>query len=202
MIAILPVPAAAQGGGPDKHDTHGQQDRRGRQSRRVLTFLAGGAAGLVAHEAGHLAAGLAFGADPGFRRLDYGFIPFFAVTHEPVSRRREYIISASGFFAQHLANEWLVRPSDSAFTKGWLTFNLAASAVYTVAAIGRVGPPERDTRGMALHAGPDGIPEPVVGVLVLAPAALDAVRYLRDDPGWARWSSRALKAGLVLLAIR
>ena len=191
------------------------QDERGaapaRPIKRALTFLGGGAAGLVVHEAGHVATGLALGADPGFRRLDYGVIPFFAVTHDTVSRGREFAISASGFLAQHAANEWLLRRDDAGrglraqsapFKKGWLTFNLATSAVYTVAALAETGPPERDTRGIAVSAGDDGVPEPVVGVLILAPAVLDGVRYFRDDPAWARWSSRAVKAGLLLLAIR
>jgi hypothetical protein len=174
----------------------------------VLRFLAGGFTGLIVHEAGHVVTGLALGADPGFERLDYGVIPFFAVTHEPVSRGREFVISASGFLAQHGANEWLLshgpplRASSSAFRKGWLAFNLATSAVYTVAAFGKTGPPERDTRGIAISAGEAGVPEPVVGVFILVPAALDAVRYAYDDPAWARWTSRAVKAGLLLLAVR
>ncbi|MEX2272285.1 MAG: hypothetical protein WD690_12480 [Vicinamibacterales bacterium] len=130
------------------------QNAQGTPAKRVLSFLAGGAAGLVAHEAGHLAAGLALDADPGFKRLDYGIIPFFVVTHDPVSRRREYVIAASGFFVQHAAN------------------------------------------------GRDGVPEPVIGMFVLVPATLDAVRYLKQDPAWARWTSRAVKAGLVLLAVK
>lgn len=179
--------------------------------KRVLRFLGGGAAGLVVHEAGHIATGLAMGANPGFKRLDYGFIPFFAITHDTVSRRGEYIIASSGFHAQHFANELLLRRGssgaglrarDSAFRKGWLTFNLATSAVYTAAALGRFGAPERDTLGMARFAGDDGVPEPAIGVMLLVPAALDGVRYVYDDPAWARWTSRAVKAGLVLLAAR
>ena len=171
----------------------------------MLRFIAGGAAGLVIHEAGHIATGLATGANPGLKRIDYGIIPFFAISHDPVSRRREYVISSSGFHAQHLANEWLVKheaTSKSAFRKGWLTFNLATSAVYAAAAAGTFGPPERDTRGMAISLGPEGVPEPVIGILVIAPAALDGIRYFKGDPKWARWSSRALKAGLLLIALR
>lgn len=180
-------------------------DARAQDAGQVLRFLAGGAAGLVVHEAGHVTAGLVLDAGPGLKRIDYGFIPFFAISHDPVSRRREYLISSSGFHAQHLANEWLIRrdaTSKSAFRKGWLTFNLAASSVYTAAALGRFGPPERDTRGMAVSVGPGGIPEPVIGILIVAPAALDGIRYFRNDPAWARWSSRAVKAGLLLIAIR
>src|SRR5690606_11204808 len=146
--------------------------------------------------------------DPGFKRIDYGVIPFFAITHEPVSREREFFISASGFLAQHAAHEWLLsrgtplRHSSSTFRKGWLTFNLAPSAVYTVAALGEFGPPERDTLGIAQSAGSEGVPEPVVGVMILVPAVLDGVRYAYDDPAWARWTSRAVKAALLLFAVR
>lgn len=186
-----------------------QSEERQDDSRasRVLRFLAGGATGLVVHEAGHVVSGAALGANPGFKRLDYGPIPFFAVTHDPVSRRREYVISSSGFLAQHAASEWLLggpplRPSSSAFRKGWLTFNLATSAVYTAAAFGRFGPPERDTRGMAVSAGGDGVPEPWIGVLILTPAVLDGIRYAAGDPAWARWSSRVAKAAMLLIAFR
>jgi hypothetical protein len=38
--------------------------------------------------------------------------------------------------------------------------------------------------------------------LILVPAVLDGLRYAQDDPAWARWASRAVKAGLVLIAVR
>ena len=208
-LLLLPAHAAAQ---EPAGQAQGKPAEQRRSLKRVLTFLAGGAAGLVVHEAGHIASGAVLGAHPGFTRLDYGVIPFFAVTHDQVSRRREYLISSSGFFAQHIANEWLLsappagaaslRASRAPFRKGWLTFNLAASAVYTAAALGTFGPAERDTRGMAASAGRDGMPEPVVGVLILVPAALDGLRYMKNDPAWARWTSRAVKAGLVLIAVK
>lgn len=204
--ALLALPLVARAQDAPK----GPPDSRDSRASRAATFLAGGAAGLIVHEAGHIAMGIALDANPGFKRLDYGVIPFFAVTHGPVTRRRELLISASGFLAQHAANEWLLMRDESGrglrhqrapFKKGWLTFNLATSAVYTAAALGRFGPPERDTRGIAVSAGEDGMPEPVVGILILAPAVLDGVRYWKDDPAWARWCARALKAGMLLLAL-
>lgn len=174
----------------------------------TLRVLAGGFTGLVAHETGHIITGLIVDAGPGFKRLDYGVIPFFAVTHEPVSRGREFAISVSGFTVQHAVNEWLLsqgpplRDRSRPFLKGWFAFNVATSSLYAVSAFARTGPPERDTRGIAISVGKSGIPEPVVGTFVLVPAVLDGVRYLRDDPAWARWTSRAAKVGLVLLAIR
>ena len=202
LVSLLLVLSVASAGAQDERAGQVGQVKQDRQAKRVLGFLAGGFAGLVAHEGGHVVTGAVQGGDPGFRRLDYGFIPFFTVTHDPVSRRGEYIIASSGFHAQHLANEWLLRSPDTAFKKGWLTFNLATSAVYTVAALGEFGPAARDTLGMANYAGEDGVSERVIGVLILTPAALDAVRYALDDPGWARWTSRAFKAGLLLLAFR
>ncbi len=206
-LLALPTAARAQDAPPEPRDAPASRESR---AAKTATFLAGGAAGLIVHEAGHIAMGLALDANPGFKRLDYGVIPFFAVTHDSVTRRRELLISASGFLAQHAANEWLLmrdasgrglRQQRAPFKKGWLIFNLATSAVYTAAALGRFGPAERDTRGIAISAGDDGVPEPVVGVLILAPAVLDGVRYWKDDPAWARWGSRALKAGMLLLAL-
>lgn len=204
VTLLLPVCAQAQ---EVREVTQARPDK---PVRRTVTFLAGVGTGLVVHEAGHIITGATVGAHPGFKRLDYGVIPFFAVTHDQVSRRREYLISSSGFFTQHVANEWLLWPSDGAslrasrapFRKGWLAFNLATSAVYTAAALGTFGPPERDTRGMAAGAGRDGVPEPVIGVLILVPAALDGLRYMKNDPAWARWASRAVKAGVVLIAVK
>jgi hypothetical protein len=175
--------------------------------RAVLLFLAGGASGLVVHEAGHVMTGLAFDAHPRARRLNYGPIPFFSIQHDTVTRRREFVITSSGFWMQHAGSEWLLtaRPdlkSERApFLKGVLAFNLAASAVYSVAAFGRFGPPERDTRAMAAALGHDGIPEPIVGLMVIAPAALDGYRYLNPGSAWAKWASRGAKIFGVVLTV-
>lgn len=178
------------------------------RARRSLLFLAGAAAGLGVHEAGHVLTSAAAGANPRAVGIDYGGIPFFAIRHDPVSRRQEYVISAAGFWMQYAGSEWLLsaRPQlrrDAApFEKGALAFHAGVSAMYSVAAFGRWGPIERDTRGMAASLGPNGVPEPVVGVLVLGPAALDAYRYFRPDSTWARWASRGAKVLVVALAAR
>lgn len=175
--------------------------------RQTLSFLAGALTGLVAHEAGHVTAGLAFGAHPRARRLDYGPIPFFSIQHDPVSRRKEFVIASAGFWIQHAGSEWLLttRPNlareEAPFLKGLLAFNLGASIVYSAAALGRFGPPERDTRAMAASLGTDGVPEPVVGLLVLGPAVLDGYRYLRPEATWATWTSRGLKIVAGVLTI-
>jgi hypothetical protein len=149
-----------------------------------------------------------FGASPGVKRVDYGGIPFFAITHQPVSRREEFVISSAGFWMQNALDEWVLtrRPSlkdeRAPFVKGVLAFNVLASGAYAMAALTRTGPPERDTRGMAASLGPRGADERAIGALVLAPAVLDVYRYYAPGARWAAWTSRALKAGMVLLVIR
>jgi hypothetical protein len=124
-----------------------------------------------------------------------------------VTRRKEFVISSAGFWMQSGGSEWLLtqRPhlkdQHAPFLKGLLAFNLGTSVFYSVAAFGSLGPPERDTRGMAVSMGKDGVPEPLVGVLVLAPAALDAYRYRHPDARWAIWTSRAVKVASVALTI-
>jgi hypothetical protein len=80
--------------------------------------------------------------------------------------------------------------------KGVFAFNVLASAAYAGAAFARTGPVERDTRGMA-----DALrwKERYVGLLILLPAVLDAVRYYHPEARWAAWGSRAAKVGGVVL---
>ena len=198
LLAVWPAGARAQSAPPASPTG---------KVRRAISFLGGAATGLAAHESGHVLTGLASGAHPGVRRIRYGPLPFFAISHDAVSRRREFVISASGFWMQHAGSEWILttrprlRDEQAPLIKGLLAFNLAASAVYGVAAFGRFGPPERDTRGMAASLGHSGAPEPAIGALILAPAVLDGYRYLRPDARWAAWTSRAVKVALVGLAV-
>jgi hypothetical protein len=198
LIAAIAMPVGAQGSSPASATSRG---------KGTLLFLAGAATGLGLHESGHLISGRAFGAHPRVRRLDYGPIPFFVILHDPVSRKREFIISSAGFWMQHAGSEWLLsarpqlRDEEAPFLKGLLAFNIGASLVYSTAAFGRFGPSERDTRSMAASLGNDGVPEPVIGLLVLAPAALDAYRYRNPDAGWAKWTSRGAKIVMVVLTM-
>ena len=80
-------------------------------------------------------------------------------------------------------------------------FLVGTSFVYTAAAFGRFGPPERDPRGMAASLGHDGVPEPVVGLLWLTPALLDWYRYEHPNARGARWASRSVKVASVLLTL-
>jgi hypothetical protein len=199
LLLALATPAWAQ---PQASST-----ASGSEASHVLVFLAGAATGLVVHESGHVLFSAAFGANPRVRGIKYGPLPFFAIVHDGVTRRQEFVISSAGFWMQHAGSEWLLserprlRDERAPFLKGLLAFNLAASAVYATAGLGRFGPPERDTRGMAVSLGDDGVPEPVVGLLVLGPAVLDGYRYLQPDASWAKWASRSVKIAMVVLTV-
>lgn len=175
--------------------------------KKTVSFLVGGVSGLVVHESGHIVTGAIFDAHPGTKPIRYAGIPFFAVTHEPVSRRKEFVISSAGFWMQHAGSEWLLtarpnlRDESAPFLKGVLAFNIGTSLMYAGAAFGKLGPPERDPRGMANSLGMSGWPEPAVGAMILAPALLDGYRYFRPDQRWAAWASRGVKVALVALTL-
>ena len=175
------------------------------QTIDVVRFFAGAALGLGFHESAHLIADEAFGANPGVRKVSAGFIPFFAITHEPVTPTKEFVISSAGFWAQHVGSEIVLsrhpqlREEHAPVLKGLLAFNVVTSVIYTGAAFARHGPAERDTRGIALSADVD---EPWVGITILAPAVLDAARYYRPHSRLLRWASRAAKVGGTLLIVR
>ena len=169
-------------------------------------FLAGGAVGLAAHEAGHLLFDGIFSANPAIEKVDFHGIPFFAITHDPgLTPRKEFIIDSAGFWVQEATNEILLsrrpnlRRENAPFTKGVFAFNVLASVAYAGAAFARTGPYERDTRGMADAL---GWKEPYVGLLILVPAVLDIVRYYQPDARWATWGSRGAKMFGVVLIFR
>lgn len=171
VFAQQPVPPAAAAPGPD-------------ESRKAAfaKFVAGAAVGAGLHEAGHLAAG--------WKRYD-------------VSRRRAIAATSAGFWAQYLTSETVLtrhphlRSDRSPFLKGVIAFHLVTSAGYTVLAMTQSGPPGRDTLDMSRAI---GVNERWVGALVLAPAVVDAIRYLRPEAQWAKWLSRGIKLGTVALA--
>ena len=169
-------------------------------------FLLGGGVAFVAHESGHLLFDAIFDANPGVKKVSFKGIPFFAITHDAgLSDRQEFVIDSAGFWVQEGTNEWLLhkhpdlRREHEPFLKGAFAFNVIASVVYAGAAFTRSGPAERDTRGMA-----DALnwKEPYVGLLILAPAILDAVRYYKPDAKWAMWGSRGAKITGVLLVFK
>ena len=176
-------------------------------AKKTVSLLAGGVSGLVVHESGHVMSGALFGANPGVKPIHYAGIPFFAITHDSVTRKKEFAISSAGFWMQHAGSEWLLsarpqlRHEAAPFLKGALVFNIATSVMYAGAAIGKIGPPERDPLGMANSLGQKGWPEPAVGALILAPALLDGYRYFKPDQKWAVWTSRGLKAACMALVL-
>lgn len=200
LVLNLGVTAFAQ----DQPDPAGPSDDDTGSS--VLSFLGGAAAGLGAHEAGHLLFGAILEADPSIKAVDFGGIPFFALTHRPgLSPRREFTVSAAGFWMQHATSELVLtrhprlRDEREPFRKGVLAFNVLTSVGYSAAAMAKAGPYERDTRAIsdALE-----ISERWVGVMVLVPAVLDAYRYFKPNSRWATWSSRAMKVGWVMLVLK
>lgn len=198
-VALAALPGAAEAQQEDPRQSVNQ-------TAAFAQLFAGAAVGLAAHEGGHLFFNLIFDADPALSRVEFHGIPFFAITHAPdLPPRQEYTISAAGFWVQHATSEWLLtrtpqlRRQRAPFRKGLLAFNVGASAAYAVAAFGRTGPAERDTRGMAVSA---NISEPWIGALILTPAVLDTWRYLDPDARWPVWLSRAAKVAAVLLVLR
>ena len=172
----------------------------------TVKFLAGGALGLVIHESGHLVFDAIFDASPSIKGINFGPFPFFAITHRSdVSPRREFAISSAGFWMQDVSSEWLLtrhpdlRETHAPVAKGVLAFNVLNSIGYACVAFARAGPFERDSRGMAESIGAD---ERAIGAVILAPAVFDAIRYFKPDAQWAKWASRAVKVGSVLLIVR
>jgi hypothetical protein len=203
-MAFSPITAAAQSSSAGQTLQSPSTDEH-----RVVDsvkFLAGGALGLAMHEGGHLVLDAVFDASPTIKGVRFGPFPFFAITHRSdLSPRREFAISSAGFWMQDLSSEWLLttrpalRDAHAPLAKGVLAFDVLNSAGYAFVAFARAGPFERDTRGMAESAGVD---ERAIGAMVLAPAVLDAIRYFKPEARWAKWASRAAKAGSVLLVIK
>jgi hypothetical protein len=199
-ILMLTHPARAQ-------ETAGAEPQpKTERTTGLVKFLVGAALGLAAHESGHLVLDFAFDAKPRVKRVELGGIPFFAITHRSdLSPRREYAISSAGFWVQESWNEILLtrrpmlRQAHAPLVKGAMAFNILASIGYAAVAFAKTGPVERDTRGMADAVRVD---ERAIAALVLAPALLDGYRYFRPDAAWAKWTSRAAKAGSVALILK
>jgi hypothetical protein len=168
-------------------------------------LIGGAAVGLAFHESAHVVADFASGVAPGVKKVTFGPLPFFAITHDPVGPAREFVISSAGFWAQHAVSEFLLttrpalRQDDAPALKGLLAFNVLTSVAYSGAAFARVGPGERDTRGMAVSA---DIAEPVIGATILAPAVLDTFRYFGVRNRYVVWGSRVAKVGGALLVVK
>ena len=204
LVAALLVTAGLAAG----QDTVEQPATPEEKSATAKTagFLAGGLAGLAAHESGHLLFDAIFDAHARVVKVSFHGVPFFAITHDNgLSPRKEFVIDSAGFWVQEATNEVILskrpnlRHESAPFTKGVVAFNVLASFAYSGTAFARTGPYERDTRGMAEAL---GWKEPYVGLLILVPAILDAVRYFHPDARWAVWGSRASKAFSVVLVFK
>lgn len=175
--------------------------------RETLTWVAGAATGLVVHESGHVFAGWTFTAHPGVKSIHYAGVPFFAVTHQHVPRRTEFVISSAGFWTQHAGAEWILtrypnlRRDGPTLAKGMLLFDITTSLLYTGGAAARLGPPEGDALGMTNSLGAHGWPEPLVGAFILAPALFDGVRYFAPGRRWATWGARGSKVAFMALTV-
>ena len=71
-------------------------------------LIGGAAVGLAVHESAHVVADFASGVTPGVKKVTFGPIPFFAITHDPVTPTREFVISSAGFWAQEALTEYLL----------------------------------------------------------------------------------------------
>ena len=171
----------------------------------TVEFLTGAGGAFLEHEGGHLLFDAIFDAHPFVKSVHFGPIPFFAVAHQPISPRREFVVSSAGFWTQQATSEWLLtrrprlRDEHAPFVKGELAFDLLTSIGYGTVAMFKAGPVERDTRGIADSIGVD---ERAVGAIVLAPAILDAYRYVNPDARWAAWTSRLVKLGSAALVLK
>jgi hypothetical protein len=203
VIAV--IVSAAEVARAQDADSSATQNVQSAASSSALFILGAGTA-FAAHEGGHLLFDTIFDAHPGVKKVSFDNIPFFAITHDSgLSDRKEYVIDTAGFWVQEGTNEWLLhshpnlRHEHEPYIKGAFAFNVLASVVYAGAAFLRIGPPERDTRGMAeaLH-----WKEPFVGLLILTPAVLDAVRFYCPSAKWAAWGSRGAKITGVVLTLK
>jgi hypothetical protein len=172
----------------------------------VCGVLTGAGLGFAAHESGHLVANWALGTDVYVKKVEGLRVPFFAIAHrDTLSRRQEFIVSSAGLWAQFAVAEWVLtrnprlRSQRASLKKGVLAFHVATSVLYGVGGLGRIGPPERDTRGMAMGMGGH---ERWVGIGVLTPGVLDAYRYFHPSATWARWASRVSKMVLLIPLLR
>jgi hypothetical protein len=197
-LFLHPTTVAAQAEAP--------VDPGGSERLDFAKFLAGAGLGLLIHESGHVVWDEIFDAHPRVEAVHFGRIPFFAITPtRPLSPRELFTVASAGFWTQELSSELLqsrhrdLRHEHAPLAKGMLAFDVLASIGYGVVAFAEAGPAQRDTRGMAAGL---GAPEPVIGALIMAPAILNIYRYYQPDSRWAKWATRALAAGSVIILVR
>ncbi len=165
-----------------------------------LWLLGGAAAGFMTHETGHLVLDYALGTHPTFVAVKAGPFPFFAIEPHGLTPRKRYATAMAGFATQGLYSElilgldpWL-REHSHPFLKGMLAFHVALSVGYAVTGFAGTGPPQSDLNAMARGS---GWPRWAIGLMLLAPAALDTYRYFVPNSCWAPQVSIATKLTMV-----
>jgi hypothetical protein len=165
-----------------------------------LWLLGGAAAGFMTHEAGHLVTDCVLDTHPTFVAVKSGPFPFFAIQPTRLTPQKRYATAMAGFATQGLYSELIlrldprIREHQRPFLKGMLAFHVALSVGYAVTAFAGTGPPQSDVNAMARGS---GWPTWAMGLLLLAPAALDTYRYFVPDSGWAPLLSVAGKITMV-----
>ena len=81
-IGLLLLTASLAAGQTDPAPTNTAESSK---TSQWLQFVGGAAVGFGAHESGHVFFDVVFDASPGVKRIEFGGIPFFAVTHDAVS---------------------------------------------------------------------------------------------------------------------
>ena len=115
----------------------------GQTLEAAVKLIGGAAVGLGLHESAHVVADVASGVAPGLKKVTFGPIPFFAITHDAVPPAREFVISSAGFWMQHVVNEYLfathptLLDEHAPVLKGILAFNILTSVAYSSAAFAR-----------------------------------------------------------------
>jgi hypothetical protein len=181
---------------------------------------AGFVTAFFAHETGHVVTNLLLGNSPHFETTTVlGFVPFPVISPRlrcddagctrydgaafPSGRRGKFVIVTMGFDVQHALDELVLdltpdlRYRDAPWRKGLLAFGILTSCLYSAAAMLGVEDSHGDLSGAASMA---RVNERLLALGLLAPAILDAYRYMVPSTRWAPWVSRAAKAGLVGMA--
>jgi hypothetical protein len=194
--------------------TSAEPQERPPMARTLGLGTAGVLSAFLAHEAGHVAANLMMGNVPrieGF--LTWGFVPFFAIAPriecqgercvkhdgEPFGpgRRGKFFIVTAGYEVQHITDEIILtrnprlRDEWAPFQKGMLLFNVFLSCFYVAGQLTGLEDPHGDLQGAVDMSGFDGR---LLSLALLAPAALDTVRYfVPTSERWSAWASRGGK---------
>jgi hypothetical protein len=170
-----------------------------------LWLLLGAGAGLVLHEAGHVALDYAIDARPILVGVKLGPFPFFAI--QPTNLRTDqqrYTVAMAGYIVQDVYSELILhlsprlRERHRPFLKGMLAMHIGLSVGYAITGFAHVGPPQSDVNTMARSL---AVPPWSVGVMLIVPALADTYRYFVPDSRWAPWVSLGGKLSMIGTAL-